>query len=64
MSELKAPEAKQVAVTNENAGPLTVHFLRVVADQNKVIIGLLQAMNGQLSKIAAVDLGDDNGPGK
>jgi hypothetical protein len=55
------PEAKQVAVTNENYGPISVHFLRVIADQNKIIIGKLSEMYGVLSKIAAVDLGDDNG---
>ena len=64
MSELQKPESKQVAVTNENAGPLTVHFLQIMCEQNKLIIGKLSEMYGVLSKIAAVDLGDDNGPDK
>lgn len=64
MNEAPKVETKQVAVTNENAGPLTVHFLQIMCEQNKLIIGKLAEMYGVLSKIAAVDLGDDNGPAK
>jgi len=54
-------EIKRIEVTHKNAILLSTGFLNTLVEQNKIIIQLLQAMNGSISKIAALDIGDDNG---
>lgn len=54
MSE--SPETKRIQVTHENADILAVGLLNNVVEQNKIMIALLQSLNGSISKIANVDL--------
>jgi hypothetical protein len=54
-------DEKRIEVTNQNALKLAVGLLDIMVSQNKVIIERLGSMNGLLSKISNVDLGEEDG---
>lgn len=56
MSDQQTVPPGKIQVTPENAATLTAGLLNTVVEQNKIIIKLLQSMNGSISKIASVDL--------
>jgi hypothetical protein len=54
-------DEKRIEVTTKNALILSTGLLDTIVQQNRVIIERLGAMNGLLSKLANLDIEEDNG---
>lgn len=54
-------DEKRIEVTTKNALILSTGLLDTIVQQNRVIIERLGSMNGLLSKLANLDIGEKDG---